>query len=138
MREITKEEAIAYAEINNILENIGKEYCQKIPKSIVDFIKNNALKSNAIDMTKEDINISILSKQILCYLNLEYWSTETEKQELIKQYTKNQEKINEQYDITKIFETKKPKKYQQNAEETHLAVKQTWLQKILSKIKRIR
>lgn len=135
MSEITKEEAIAYAEVSSIFGNLEKDYYKKVPKYIVNFLKDNALKNYTVNVEFEEF--SNLAKQILCYLNLEYWSTAEEKQELVEVYSLNQEKINEQYDISKIFEARKAKKYEQNNLETRITVKQTWLQKLVQKLKSI-
>ena len=93
MSETTKDEVIAYSEINNILNHIEKEYYQKIPIQLIDFFKDNALGYGLYYDDKGNLKISKLAEQILCYINLKYWATEEEKQVLIKQYTKNQEKI---------------------------------------------
>ena len=136
MSEITKEEVIAYSEINNILNHIEKEYYQKIPIQLIDFFKDNALGYGLYYDDKGNLKISKLAEQILCYINLKYWATEEEKQDLLIKYNENQEKINESYDISKIFEQKKLQKVEK-IEETHLIINISWFQKIITKIKRI-
>jgi len=135
MLEISKEELIAYSQINNILNHIEKEYYQKVPVYLINFFENNALDYGLYYDDKGDLKISKLTELILCYINLEYWSTEEEKQELIKQYIKNQKENDKQYDISKIFESKKAKKYSQNTNE--LILNENWFQKIIRKIKKV-
>lgn len=135
MLEISKEELIAYSQINNILNHIEKEYYQKVPVYLINFFKNNALDYGLYYDDKGDLKISKLTELILCYINLEYWSTEEEKQELIKQYIKNQKENDKQYDISKIFESKKAKKYSQNTNK--LILNENWFQKIIRKIKKV-
>lgn len=134
MIEITSEEIIAYSEINHVLNNIEKEYFKKVPTQLISFFKNNSLDYGIYYDDKGNLKLSKLAKQILCYINLEYWSTEDEKQELIKQYTKNQETIDRQYDISRIFESKK---HSQSTNVTQLVIKENWFQKIIKKVKRV-
>lgn len=136
MSETTKEEVIAYSEINYILNHIEKEYYQKVPIQLIDFFKDNALGYGLYYDDRGNLKISKLAEQILCYINLKYWATEEENQELLIKYNENQEKINESYDISKIFEQKRLQKAEK-IEETHLILNNSWFQKIITNIKRI-
>lgn len=135
MIELT-EEIIAYSQINNILNNIEEEYYQKIPKKLIEFFKNNSLEYCMYYNDKGELKISKLAEQILCYLNLEYWSSEEEKEELLKKYKENQEEIYAGYDILKIFENRKNDKGN-FVGERQLIVRENWFKKILRKIRRI-
>ena len=98
---------MAYTEVANILKYLEKEYKEKIPKEIVEYINENSLEYSMCFDSKGDFKLSDLAKEILCYLNLEYWCTEKEKKELIEEYKKNEEKLLAIYDVNKIFEKKK-------------------------------
>ena len=72
---VTREQ-IAYTEISNILDNLGKEYLEKVPKKLVKFFQDNSLEyCNLCFDANGNIKLSPLAEEILCYLNLEYWST---------------------------------------------------------------
>lgn len=98
---------IAYTEVANILKYLEKEYREKIPKEIIEYINENSLEYSMCFDEKGDFKLSQLADEILCYLNLEYWCTEKEKKELIEKYKNNEEKLSEIYNVNKIFEKKK-------------------------------
>ena len=144
---ITREQ-IAYTEISNILDNLEKEYLEKIPRKLVEFFQDNSLEYCNLCFDGEgNIKLSPLAEEILCYLNLEYWSTKEEKQKLIEKYKQNEEKLRRQYDIDVILENRKyevEKKIEQaskveedkSTKEKHLLVKkETIIQKIIRKIR---
>ena len=97
---------MAYTEVANILKYLEKEYKEKIPQEIVDYINENSLEYSMCFDSKGDFKLSELAKEILCYLNLEYWCTEKEKKELIEKYKNNEEKLSDIYNVNKIFEKK--------------------------------
>lgn len=145
--EVTREQ-IAYTEISNILDNLEKEYLEKVPRKLVKFFQDNSLEyCNLCFDANGNIKLSPLAEEILCYLNLEYWSTTEKKQKLIEKYKGNEERLRKQYDIDVILQNRKDeieKKIEQenkveenkNVKEKHLVIrKETIIQKIIRKIK---
>lgn len=145
--EITKEQ-IAYTEISNILDNLEKEYLEKVPKKLIEFFHDNSLEYYNLCFDGEgNIKLSPLAEEILCYLNLEYWSTKEEKQKLIEKYKVNEENLKNKYDIDLIFKNRKNKtkknilqdntteegKPQEKNELTE--IKESIIQKIIRKIR---
>lgn len=102
---ITKEYAMAYKEIIEILKYVPDEDVLKIPKEKLDFYKKNMdINYNyKIDEKKEfeDQQISDITKAILANIFRDYWATE---------YQKERIKAKEKYDIEKM-EEEKARKY---------------------------
>lgn len=92
----------SYTEVSYILNILGDNYKNKIPKKILECIynnKNNNYKFN-IDTNIEEANISRNALIIISIFNLKYWENdEVEKERLRKIYNINeqifQKKINE-------------------------------------------
>ena len=108
---IDKKEEVLYKEAYTILETLGDNYINKLPKDLYEFIRNESEKYDRfiLDKTKKISNqISEDTIAFIAYLNLNYWCTENEKNELIKIYKENdlkeEEKKKEKYNIDNIFE----------------------------------
>lgn len=94
----------AYAEVSYILDILGEEYKNKVPKKILNLFKNKKNDNYKVDIDLSNgidkINISRTALIIISILNLKYWEPiESEKKRLKKIYDKNeqiyQNKINE-------------------------------------------
>ena len=145
--EITIDKKEAYYEIIEILKYMDEKYVKKIPKQLIYFFK-----SNSANNYKFRINTQLPLKQqtlkeetrvILAMLNLNYWSTEEHKQELLKLYKNNEEiyqkKLREKYNPDDIFKNRNrivPQE-EQPSEETRMTVVQEekWYHKIFNLIK---
>lgn len=112
---IPKEYAMAYVEILEILKRMEEVYYEKIPKDLIE--KFETFKSNnyvfEYDESKELKEQKLMSKtkDILAVLFIDYLTNEKEK-EIIKEkqqeYKARKEKqLQENYDINKIFESRK-------------------------------
>ncbi len=135
---ITKEE-MAYTEVLNVLNYIEKEYLEKVPKEIIDFLEKNSLEYPMCFDANGDFKISPLAEAILCYINLEYWCDSEERKKFIEIYKRNDEKLSESYDITKVFENRNQKKEEnKKLDETTslIEIKENLFQKIINKIKK--
>lgn len=103
------EDAIIYSEVYEILNILGKDYIEKIPNELYKFIEENRNKKIEI---KIDYNIQVENQKIsneaiefISLLNLKYWASKQEKEELIKIY--NQNDIKWENKTKKIFENNK-------------------------------
>ena len=86
---IDKKEEVLYKEVYTVLETLGDNYINKLPKDLYEFIRNESEKYDRfiLDKTKKISNqISEDTIAFIAYLNLNYWCTENEKNELIKIY----------------------------------------------------
>ena len=132
-----------YSEVYAVLEALGREYINKIPKKIYQYISSQKDNNNI----KYDINKPISEQEIskealifISYLNLEYWCNTDEKQELLKIYKQNDENIEEQlrekYDIDRIFKNRQ--NYQQNQETEKMQLieynKKNYIKIIIDKV----
>ncbi len=103
--------ADVYSEVYEILSILGNDYIDKLPSKLYEHISNERNKENFVQF---DVNQPIEKQGIekdtmnfIAYLNLQYWSDEKEKQKLVKQYTKNdermQKKLQEKYQLDNLF-----------------------------------
>lgn len=128
-----------YTEVFEILNLLGNEYIQKIPIELYNHIESNRDKKSIIeyDVDKDILgqNISEDARDMIAYLNLQYWCSQEEKQELMKQYQQNdnlyEEKIREKYNVD-IFLNKKRESTQQNMQLVEY--KENIFKKIFEKI----
>ena len=98
----------AYKDIFYILMSVEKTYKNKIPKELIKFFKDNADSQYipTIDFSKPliDQKISEGTEVLLCLINLNYWCTPEEKEELLKKYEINENQAEEQ--LRKKYEIK--------------------------------
>lgn len=140
---ITKEYAMAYTEVIEILKHVPDEDVNKIPKEKLEFYKANMDNEYKykLDMTKEfeEQEISDITKAILANIFRDYWATS---------YQKERIEAKEKYDIEKLEEEKREKYNPDNVfknnkketfvENTNLPVeikKETFFKKLISFIK---
>jgi len=128
-----------YTEVFEILNLLGNEYIKKIPIELYNHIENNRDKKSVIeyDVDKDILeqNISEDARNMIAYLYLQYWCTQEEKQELMKQYQQNdnlyEEKMREKYNVD-IFFNKKRENIKSNMELVEY--KENIFKKIFKKI----
>lgn len=140
----------AYSEVDKILSFMEIRYVEKVPKKMRDMFKNEKLQGYEPNIDKniplEEQKLERKTIAILAMLNLNYWcENEEEKKELIRAYSNNDKKRNEEirekYNPDNIFKNKnKEKEVEQIAEEITAIVeykKENFIQKLLNKIKRL-
>jgi len=140
---ITKEYAMAYAEVIEILKHVSYEDVNKIPKEKLDFYKSNMDKeyNYKLDMTKEfeEQQMSDITKAVLANIYRDYWATSEEKERIRAkekyEWQKLEEEKREKYNPDNIF---KNKQEETDVENTNLPVeikKETFFKKLISFIK---
>ena len=115
------------AEVDVILNYLSQENYQKIPKEIIQAIKENMDKDYIWEYDKskelEDQDVSRDTIAFLSYINMEYLLDEKQKEYMEKMYESNERKLEEekakQYSVDDIFKRKSIEKEQIiNTEET--------------------
>lgn len=115
----------AYAEVLDVLDNMEEKYVEKIPKSFIEYLKENSSsdyqKHVTLDKPLEKQNLNTKTLSILAAINLKYWvESETHKQKLLNRYKENgekqQEKLNEKIEIKDVFEQAKKIETESNKE----------------------
>jgi len=125
MIQIKNEQRESYTEVLTILNYMETEYQEKIPKKLIDFFERNSAKDYkfdidlAIPLKEQKLKAKTLS--LLAMLNLNYWcKSDEEKQELIKHYSENekryQEELREKYNPDNILK----KRNQENEIEENI------------------
>lgn len=135
----------AFKEVSVILDIAEQEELNKIPKEIIDFIKENMDKEYEPNINFEEaFEESVLEETlvILALLYRDYLIDENERRILIEKEQIELEKAREQYSIENLFGTKnKTKEISQNEKEIDTSLikikDEKWYEKIIKKIKRI-
>lgn len=136
-----------YSEVYSVLQLLGQEYINKLPKELYKQIQEERLENYNPQYTEKIFetveNISQESIAMLALLYLNYWcSSEEEKQELQKMFNENekkyQEELREKYNPENIFKQKTTEPQKEEQQETALIVyKENFIQKIWNKIKNL-
>ena len=104
-------ENVMYAEVYSILNILGKDYINKIPQDLLEYINNNRDKEYVaeFDRFKSIDEQGFMEKTIefISFLNLEYWASDEERNKLTKIYQENDRK----------YEEKLKKEYNENMPE---------------------
>lgn len=103
-----------YSEVYEILDILGKEYSDKLPHKLYEYIKNNRNENNmkkfCIEKPIDEQDFSEETIKCIAYLNLQYWCDEEQKKELLKQYNQNdikfEKELREKYNPDEIFKNK--------------------------------
>ena len=137
---VSERERVAFTQVLNILNNIEKEYYDKIPSDTIQMLENNKIEYYQYYDEKGQTKLSDLAKQILCYLNLEYWCSQDEKKELKNIYEDNDIKASEKYSIDNIFNIKKEtinnavNYVDDDTKKELIEYKENWIRRLLKRI----
>lgn len=102
------EQSIIYSEVYGILNMLGDNYINSLPKKLYNYIKENR---NANYTPIYDINIPLFKQNIkkrtasfLCMLHYKYWcKTVEEKAEIVEILNDNEKKCREKYNVENVF-----------------------------------
>ena len=133
----------SYSEVYEIINFLGDEYKNKIPKKLYEFIETNRDKYYMPNFDKNNLtslnekSISRKAVAIIAFLNLHYWiEDENEKGKLEKIYSLDQERFKdeviENYDDELVCNSDPAL----DTEETKLPIlaKEKWYKKLFRKI----
>ena len=107
--EISLEQRQVYSEVLEVLRHMEKFYIEKIPKKIIMFFYDNCSLDYEFRMTKSigEENLHPNTLNILAVLNMNYWSKNKSKDELLMNYAmideKTQKQLNSQLEKENIF-----------------------------------
>ena len=137
----------AYTEFNCLLECMPETYVEKLPKKLINLIKNKSDEDFSIYI---DTNKSLLeqgfsqqTKDLIAVINYNYWSKKKKKKQLKKVFKENekkyQAKLMEEYNPNNIFK-KKTQQYEHSksidSNNQILVYKENLFTKILNLLKR--
>ena len=136
----------AAVEVLDILDNTKKEDVNKIPKSFIKFLVDNASLEYKVNLDHSkpmnELKIKDKTKELLGYIYIKWWCNDKEKENYMKKIKeleiKNEKEKKEKYNSDKIFENKKKtddivEENTQNANEKVWVVK--YKESIFAKIK---
>lgn len=129
-----------YSEVYDILNILGTDYIKKIPQELYTHIEKERNKSKInrfyLDKSIENQNIGNETLDFIAYLNLQYWTTKEERKRLIKKYSENdvrtEQELQKKYNPDNIF--KKSVNTQNETEHIHTELV-VYKQSIFTKIK---
>lgn len=116
---VTKEYAMAYTEVVEILKHVSDEDVKKIPEEKLEFYKSNMDNEYKykIDITKkfEEQEMSDITKAILANIFRDYWATPYQKERILakEKYDLNKLEEEKETNIIQIIYLKTTKEYKQ-------------------------
>lgn len=122
-----KDNMLAYAEVDEILNLLEKEYRERVPEKIRNFFKEEKMPdyNPKIEIGKQltEQNLKRETMVLLAILNINYWcDSEEEKQMFIDEMAKNEEEkreLEEKYNPDNLFKNRKNNELNSdNADET--------------------
>lgn len=140
---ITKEYAMAYTEVIEILKYVPDADVRKIPKEKLEFYRANMDNeyNYKLDMTKEfeEQEMSEITKAILANIFRDYWATPYQKERIEAKEKYDLEKLEEEkrekYNPDNIFKNKKEEKVVENTNLPVEIKKENFFKKLISFIK---
>ena len=140
---ITKEYAMAYTEVIEILKYVPDEDVQKIPEDKLNFYKTNMDNEYIykLDMAKEfkEQEMSDITKAVLANIFIDYWATPYQKERIEGKEKYDLEKMEEEkrekYNPDNIFKNKKEEIVEENTNLPVEIKKETFFKKLISFIK---
>ena len=140
---LTKEYAMAYKEVIEILKYVPDEDVKKIPEEKLKFYKNNMdyEYNYTLDMTKkfEEQKMSDITKAILANIFKAYWATPYQKERIEAKEKYDLEKLEEEkrkkYNPDNIFERQKEEKVFESTNLPNQIKKEPFCNKLISFIK---
>lgn len=106
---ISLEQRQVYSEVLEVLRHMEKFYIEKIPRKIIMFFYDNCSLDYEFRMTKSigEENLHPNTLNILAVLNMNYWSKNKSKDELLMNYAmidqKTQKQLNAQLEKENVF-----------------------------------
>lgn len=131
----------ALTEVFDIINNSEQEIKNKIPRKLLEFLKDNVKKDYIVDIDYNnddwDKKIKQDTKEILALIYRDYLVDQEEREQLIIEEAKEEERIEqelrEKYNPDNIF--KKSKHIEEQKEETSLiAAEDIWYKRFINKI----
>ena len=109
---ITRDDIIAYAEIDYIIHHMNEKYIQKVPEKLLNFFDTMKDPTYIVNINPRqpltEQGLKIYTLELVALLHLKYWcEDEARKNELYQKMLENQEKLDsqmrEKYDIDNVF-----------------------------------
>lgn len=140
----------AYKEVLEIIDLLEKEYKDKIPNKLIDFLNERKLEEHTIKINSEipleEQNLLEETIDLLAMLKLNYWCfDEEEKQDLLDLLNKNekqyQKELQEKYNPDNLFKDKNTIKAEDKEEKEETALienkRNNFMKLILEKIRKL-
>lgn len=141
---ISKEYAMAYTEVIEILKHVPDEDVQKIPKDKLDFYRINmdTEYNYKLDIDKdfEQQEMSDITKAILANIFRDYWATPYQKERIEAKEKYDLEKLEEEkrekYNTDNIFKNKQEKTFVENTNLPVEVKEESFFKKLVNFIKK--
>ena len=133
--------AIAYAELDEILNLMSSEYVDKIPLKFRDFLSRekdtNYIKKIDVNKPLEEQNLQRKTLVLLAVLRLNYWcENEEEKREFLNELNSNEKEQLERFNTDNLFSNNQKETKTEDSQLIEYKEKNV-IQKIIEKIKNI-
>lgn len=116
--------AIAYAEVDEILNLLEDYYIEKVPEKVRNFFREerdkNYMPKIDVDIPLTEQNLKRETMVLLAILKLNYWcKDENEKQAFLNELDENEREYEEKYHTDNLFKDRKNNKIANNMEENN-------------------
>lgn len=135
--------AVAYAEVDEILNLLEDYYIEKVPEKVRNFFREerdkNYMPKIDVDIPLTEQNLKRETMVLLAILKLNYWcKDENEKQAFLNELDENEREYEEKYHTDNLFKDRKNKIAKNMEENNNLPMEykeKNIVYKILEKIK---
>lgn len=146
MSEINKK---AVSEVIDVLKHSEIEVTQKIPKKFIEFLTKNSDRNYIpnIDYSEENWENSIEedAKVLIALIYRDYIMSEEEKEKVIEEAERQEQKIREKYNLDNLFKKNSKIENEKSQDDTEQEVQKSlliikeekWYERIINKIKEI-
>lgn len=146
MSEINKK---AVSEVIDVLKHSEIEVTQKIPKKFIEFLTKNSDRDYIpnIDYSEENWENSIEedAKVLIALIYRDYIMSEEEKEKVIEEAERQEQKIREKYNLDNLFKKNSKIENEKSQDDTEQEVQKSlliikeekWYERIINKIKEI-
>lgn len=110
---ITREDLIAYAEVDYVIKHMNERYRSKVPQNLQNFFETIKDPNHEVHIEPykplQDQGLTKYALEIIALLHIKYWCQNQErKEELLEKMKQNQEKLEaklrEQFSTDKLFQ----------------------------------
>jgi len=141
---ITKDDIMAYAEVDYIISHMNEKYIKKVPEKLIHFFNN--IKDPGYDVyvdpykPLQNQGLKNYALEILAILHVKYWcENEERKQELLRKMKENEQKLEaqmrEKYNVDNIFDSSLEVEDNIQSENTLTETRSNFITEIFKKIK---
>ena len=125
---ITRDDIIAYAEVDYIIHHMNEKYIKKVPEKLLDFFGSIKDPEYTVNINPrvplQNQNLKKYTLELIALLHLKYWCEDEERRKMLyEKMLENQRKLDsqmrEKYNIDNMFDINSAKVVNSEADLNH-------------------